>query len=408
MISPRRLAKSAQYHLRARQVRLLAGVREFPWLRRRLRLPPNAVFDPLDAPSSANERVTLLEPAETFVRPLPVFPEEHHAVTEFYSSHCEERLQPAYVAEFDGGIAWGHPTGGVFTADREFVPALTHDPSGPTFHEVWRRFSLPVPRPLSGRTLYLVTPEAADNYHHWLIDLLPRIGQVQRAGYQLDAFDHVIVNHTGRRFQLTTLAHLGIPPEKLIQADANLWLRAEQLVVPSLKPSTQVLARADVQFLRESFLPKGAERSPGSAEPRRKLFLSRADADCRRLRNERELAGALSAHDFEMITAGQLTVLEQARLFAEAAVIAGPAGAAFANLVFAAPSTHVVEITPPQWLAAFHWMISARLGLSHAIILGEGPVMRGVPDASARTRDLTVDPAKLFRYLESLTAPTPV
>lgn len=399
MLSPRRFAKSVQYHLRAQRVRVLAGVRERPWLRRGLRLPPNEVFEPLDSPSGPNERVTLLEPEETFERPLPIVADENSEALAFYSARRRERVPPAYVVELNGGIAWGHPTGGVFTADREFVPALTHDPSGHAFHTVWTRLRLPVPRPLAGRTLYLVTPEAADNYHHWLIDLLPRIGQVVRAGYRLDRFDHVIVNHTDRRFQLATLTHLGIPPEKLIQADANLWIRAEQLVVPSLKPSTQMLSRADLQFLRESFLP-----SEPPTPPRRKIFLSRADANARRLRNEGELTAALRDHEFEIVTASQLDVPGQARLFAEAAVIAGPAGAAFANLVFATPPAQVVEITPPQWLAAFHWMISARLGLSHAIVLGEGSVMRGVPDSSARTHDVTVDAAKLFGLLNRLSA----
>lgn len=399
MLSPRRLAKSLQYHLRAQHVRVLGGVRDLPWLRRRLGLPPNDVFDPLNSPSSPNERVTPLDAEETFERPLPTVTDENPDVMEFYSLRRRERLAPTYVVELNGGIAWGHPTGGVFTADREFVPALTHDPSGHTFHTVWTRLSLPVPRPLAGRTLYLVTPEAADNYHHWLIDLLPRIGQVVRAGYRLDRFDHVIVNHTGRRFQLATLAHLGIPPEKLIRADANLWIRAEQLVVPSLKPSTQILSPADIQFLRDSFLP-----SDLSGAPRRKIFLSRADADSRRLRNEAALTAELREREFEIVTASQLDVPAQARLFAEAATIAGPAGAAFANCVFATPPTQVVEITPPQWLAAFHWMISARLGLSHAIVLGEGAIMRGVPDSSARTRDITVDPAKFFRLLDRLAA----
>jgi len=399
MLSARRFAKSVQYHLRAQQVRVLGGVRELPWLRRRLGLPPNDVFDPLTSPSSPNERVITLDAEEIFERPLPTIIDGNPAVQEFYSLRRRERVPPAYVLELNGGIAWGHPTGGVFTADREFVPALTHDPSGHAFHTVWTRLSLPVPRPLAGRTLYLVTPEAADNYHHWLIDLLPRIGQVVRAGYRLERFDHVIVNHTGRRFQLATLAHLGIPAEKLIRADPNLWVRAEQLVVPSLKPNTQILPRADIQFLRESFLP-----ADSPVAPRRKIFLSRADADSRRLRNEAALTAELREHEFEIVTASQLDVPAQAKLFADASTIAGPAGAAFANIVFATPPAQVVEITPPQWLAAFHWMISARLRLSHAIVLGEGPVMRGVPDSAARTRDITVDPAKFFRLLDQRSA----
>jgi hypothetical protein len=151
---------------------------------------------------------------------------------------------------------------------------------------------------------------------------------------------------------------------------------------------------ADVEFLRTAFLD-----TPLPAPRQRKLFLTRNDATYRRLANEAELLPLLRSHDFEIISPGSLEFIEQARLFSEAAVIAGPAGAAFANLVFATAPTQVIEIVPPQWLAAFHWMISARLGLSHTILLGSGPVMRGVPDSSARQVDVVLPPEKLSAVL---------
>jgi capsular polysaccharide biosynthesis protein len=153
---------------------------------------------------------------------------------------------------------------------------------------------------------------------------------------------------------------------------------------------------ADLAFLREAFL----ESAPTDSRPRRRIFLSRADAGYRQLRNERELYPLLQAFDFEIVSPGKLDVLAQAKLFSEAEIIAGPAGAAFANLVFAPKSTRVIEIVPPQWLAAFHWMISARAGLEHTIVLGEGELMKGVPDSSARHKDLVVDISKFSAALE--------
>jgi hypothetical protein len=113
----------------------------------------------------------------------------------------------------------------------------------------------------------------------------------------------------------------------------------------------------------------------------------------------------LRAHDFEILPLSGLDVAKQARLFSEAAAIAGPAGAAFANLVFASAPACVLEISPPQWLAAFHWMISARLGLTHTVLLGTGSLMRGVPDASARQTDIVVSPEKLAGVLGPASAP---
>lgn len=394
MLSARQFARKLRYHARRAQIQALAAPRALPWVRRRLRLPRNQVFDPLRDGEIPGVRIVPLDPAEVFTRPLPTLLAEDAAAAEFFSTRARETIAPRYVAEFTDAIAWGHPTGGVLTSDSRFVPALTHDPAGAAFHPIWTRFRLPTPRPLRGRTLYLVTPEARDNYHHWLIDLLPRLGLVRRAGFDLASFEHVIVNHAQRGYQLATLARLGISPEKLIAADRSLLVRAEQLVVPSLKPVNQTLPASDVAFLRETFLTRREPTVGG-----RRIFLSRADAAFRRLKNEAELRPRLEAQGFEILSLGKLDVAAQAHLFSEASLIAGPAGAAFANLVFATRPAQVVEIAPPQWLAAFHWMISARLGLAHTLVLGEGPIRSGVPDLAARHHDIVLRPEKLVAVL---------
>ncbi len=400
MISARKIAKAFLFHARGARIRALAAPRRVGWLRRRLRLPDNRTFDPLSGELPRGVTVTRLDPGGTFQRPLPIIAGDHADALAFFAARASETAAPSYVAEFADGIAWGHPTGGVFTADGRFVPAFTHDPCGAEFHTVWTRLHLPPPRRFPGRILYLVTPEATDNFHHWMIDLLPRLGLVRRAGYRLEDFDRVIVNHAQRGYQLTTLQHLGIPADKILSADESLWIRAETLVVPSLKPANQTLPAADATFLRSAFLPLEL------LAPTRRIYLSRGDASFRRLSNEASLLPLLRSHGFEIITPGALNISAQARLFAEAEIIAGPAGAAFANLVFAAPGARVIEIAPPGWLAAFHWMISARLGLEHTVLLGEGRVMRDVPDVADRERDIVVDPEKLAALLAAVAAPS--
>jgi capsular polysaccharide biosynthesis protein len=394
-MSPRKLAKGWLMHARSARIRALAAPRGMPWLRRRLGLPANEIFDPLAHEPPGESLVHRLDAPAMFDRPLPRLAEADSGARPFFAQRTLEVSAATYVAEFHGGIAWGHPTGGVFTSDGRFVPAFTHDPCGAAFHSVWTRLRLPKPKHLRGRVLYLVTPQAADNFHHWLIDLLPRLGLVRRAGYALSDFDHVIVNHSQRAYQISTLAHLGISPERIIAADPSVYVRADVLVVPSLKPDNQTISAADLGFLREAFL-----ESTSIAPPKRRIFLSREDAGFRRLRNEAQLRPLLQSLDFEIVSLAGLSVPTQARLFSEAEIIAGPAGAAFANLVFASPGARVIEIAPPQWLAAFHWMVSARAGLEHTVVLGEGSVMRGVPDASARQKDLSVDAAKFMAAVE--------
>jgi capsular polysaccharide biosynthesis protein len=390
----RKILKTGEFHTRRARVRALAVPRALPWLRRGLNLPPNAVVNPLQAGASEGIAVTLLDPTESFTRPMPEAGSSPEA-KEFFGTRCREDCSQSYVAEISGGYVWGNRDGAVFAPDGRFIPVLSRDPWGPSLHSVWSRMHLPKPLSLPGRTLYLVTPEATDNYHHWVIDLLPRIGLVARAGFAPADFDHVIINHAGRRYQKDSLAALGIAEEKLITATEQLHVRAEMLVVPSLKSHNQCLPSADISFLRQRFLG-----GPGTRKPGRRLFISRRGAAFRQLRNESELLPILEDYGFEVVSLGELQMKEQAEFFSEAEWVVGVSGAGFSNLVFASPSARVVELAPPQWLSVYHWMISARLNLSHTVILGDGPAWSGHPEISGRSRDVTLSAPRLAAVLE--------
>ena len=391
----RRIIKAGEYHARRARVRALALPRSLPWLRRGLHLPPNDVIDPLQEGDGSGIRVTPLDPAETFVRPLPVTIGPPGA-SEFFEGRRGEECSRSFVAELTDGSAWGYRDGAVFAPDGRFIPAFSRDPWGPSLHAVWSRVHLPKPRRLSGRALYLVTPEARDNYHHWVIDLLPRLGLVARAGFAPSDFDHVIINQSGRRFQRDSLEALGFDPARITTASDQVHVQAESLVVPSLKSHNQCLPSPDISFLRRSLLGRGPSRAPS-----RRLFISRRGAAFRQLRNESELLPVLAEHGFEVVSLGDHSLGDQARLFSDAEWIVGVSGAGFSNLVFASPSAHVVELAPPQWLSVYHWMISARLGLSHTVLLGEGPAWSGRPEISGRSCDVTLSPTKLTSILEN-------
>jgi hypothetical protein len=97
-----------------------------------------------------------------------------------------------------------------------------------------------------------------------------------------------------------------------------------------------------------------------------------------------------------------LSIASQATLFDEAEVIAGPSGAAFANLVFATPGTRVIEFASPNWLTVYHWMISARRGLHHSIVLGPGRLPPTELNIAGRGGDMVIDLGKLERVLATL------
>ncbi len=396
VVSQNAVGKTCIRCARSTTINVVGLARRFEWPRSHLNLPAPWPVDPLSAKVESGVKVIRVEPAQRFFRPVPRLPEDLE-VRPYFVEHSEQYSDTQYVSVFAKGSVWGYAHGAVFTQLGEFVPTFARDPWGPALHEVWRRPFLPAPRRLSGRALYLVTPEASDNYHHWMMDLLPRIGLVERAGFDLKTFDHIIINHANRRFQLETLKILGIDLKKVIQLNASERVQPDELVVPSLKLDNQEVPLNQLQWVRDRFL-----LSTPSSKPRRRLYLSRADAGARRLLNESEIFGILKDYGFESVSMNNLSVPEQARLFSEAEIIAGPSGAAFTNLVFCSPGTQVIEFASPRWLTVYHWMISSRIGLDHTIVVGDGAAPEKKLKINGRSADLTMDAQKVRRILKKM------
>ncbi len=394
-------AKTALKAARIGRVRVFAGLRGIRAVRSRLHLPRNQPL-PLHHPDAASAGVNAMpvDPALTATRPLPAMPGEHEVAPVF--RRAERVTFPAsFVTEVIAGRFWGFYGGSVFARDGRLVPELSKDVWGPRLHSAFLRARLPAPRRLPGRTLSLVTPEASANYHHWTVDLLPRAGLARRAGYDLHAFDHILIKMRGLPFQLEGLRRLGLDPDsdRIIRVRDDDHFLCDALVVPSVRDDVSLVGPRDMDFVRSLYL---SEPPPA---PRRRLYVTRRDAAFRRVLNEQQILPLLHEHGFEEITLSGLTVAGQARVFSEAEAVAGPNSSGLANLLFAHPSCRVIEFFAPGWVVPYNWMICARFGLPHAAIIGAGP--RPGPDALPRgVRDDIMLDAGLLRAALSALPPT--
>src|SRR5207248_5852362 len=138
-------------------------------------------------------------------------------------------------------------------------------------------------------------------------------------------------------YERETLAALELPPQKIRYVDARDRFQIASAVVPSM--NINIIAPWKVRVLREF------SSSSGTDQPRRRLYLSRADAAVRRIANQSEISQALCQDGFDIIEPENLSWREQTDLFAGASVIIAPHGAALGNIVFCRPGTRIVEIT---------------------------------------------------------------
>jgi capsular polysaccharide biosynthesis protein len=86
-------------------------------------------------------------------------------------------------------------------------------------------------------------------------------------------------------------------------------------------------------------LRRAATAEADGDEPSCRLYVSRADASDRRVRNEDTLLAALDHYGFDRIVPGEHPFVEQVVRFANAEMILGPHGAGLTNMIFAEETT---------------------------------------------------------------------
>ena len=128
-----------------------------------------------------------------------------------------------------------------------------------------------------------------------------------------------------------------------------------------------------------------------AGRPWRRIFLSRTNACTRRCLNEQQLMTALSPYGFQTYCLESLPVEEQFRLFSESAVVIGPHGAGFANMIACAPSSAIIELLPRPGNYSHYYAMADQLDLKHGHLLAN--------DFDPMTDNFSIDPYQLISLL---------
>jgi capsular polysaccharide biosynthesis protein len=255
--------------------------------------------------------------------------------------------------------------------DTVFGDLLNYWPKTYPYHDVLRQIRLPAPTRVEGRVAVLGARHS-DNYHHFLLDVMPRL---RLLGDQLRPDDRIVV-HASLRFQRECLEVAGISLDRVIEPHPRLHLVADELLVPSLVPRISEHTVPYVQSLFREQRPK--ER------PFRRLYLTRASAQRRRVANEAQLVAVLARLGFETLDTGGLSVREQARIFSQAEVIIGPDGGALTNVIFSQPEVRLVELFDSNYIIVGFWELVARVPGTYHMLVSPSPPVR------SQWRDITV------------------
>lgn len=249
-----------------------------------------------------------------------------------------------------------------------------------------RRAPMPVKR-LQGTLVSLASDHATINYGHFLMDALPRLDLLERAGVSLAAADHIYCAVPNQR-AVRLLDELGIPRERRIYAEAGVAVRADLSILPSYPAGRRNYPPWVAAFLNDRL-------GVSARTPTRRLYVPRSAH--RRISNIEELWPFLEAHGFETFDAGAEE--DPRHAFAEAAVVVGGHGAGLADLAFCRPGTAVLELVPDSHPMPYYATLVGAAGLHYGYLLGEG-IAPTQPLPRSRW-DFRVDPDLFQRALDA-------
>lgn len=348
-------------------------------------LPTGVALTPQEAVSSGG-RVERARPAEVHDRALP---EGHPAGHWRFRAHAHVVIPEVTTMELPGGRVLG-PHGVVITRDGRLVHTVStyFGTSRPGRHPLFLHPLTPPVEPVPGR-LAVLASRGDGNYFHFLTDVLPRLGVLADSPGTAPA-ERFLVPYAAA-FQRELLALAGVGPEQVLDSTQHPHVQADVLVVPELPGRDLQAPSWVVPWLRRTLM-----RGPAGA-PRARLYVTRGRAQhTRRVDNEDEVLGLLTARGFTTIDPGTLTVAEQIAAFAGAEVVVAPHGAALTNLAFASPGARVVELFAPDYVNTCYFELASQVpGLTYRYLVGTGASPRRERAMAGITSDITVDVAAL-------------
>jgi capsular polysaccharide biosynthesis protein len=282
----------------------------------------------------------------------------------------ELKTPSAFVALIPNGRVWGN-SGAVISPDDKLLADVSIEfgvmPDNAEKHSVFRKLKLPKLSKIN-EALAILTAVGGTGYFHWMFDVLPRIHLLRCSGIY-DEVSKFLVNEIIFSYQEETLNILGIPKEKLITTDAQFHAKAQKLIVPALPGITGSMPKWACDFLRQEFL---LNKTTDSQDRPERIYISRANANSRRIGNENELIEFLIGLDFKIYTLENLSIIEQASIFNSAKFIVAPHGAGLTNLVFCNPESKVIELFSPTYVNPCYRALSNMIGVEYWYLLGEG------------------------------------
>jgi putative membrane protein len=243
--------------------------------------------------------------------------------------------------------------------------------------------------------LHFLVGGDSNNFWHFLYNFVLRLSVLSESpDRELREEARLVVNSDLPASFRPVFEALGFDPARLVSASRQSAERFEALTVAELPYFNQGGGRRI--YATPQALGFVRERLPSPGRRDRRLYISRRDAQWRRVLNEAELARVLEPRGVEVIELSKLSASEIITAMSEAELVIGPSGANLGSLMFCRPGAKVIELSYPPFVEKYYFQGSSSMGgLEHFKL--EGAPQRTDRDYTAW--DFTIAPGELDELL---------
>ena len=219
----------------------------------------------------------------------------------------------------------------------------------------------------------------ANNYFHWMTEMLPRIVAMK---HQQPSIPVIIPsNYLAYPFIVESLELLKIDV-KIV--DVRQSLKIDRLYAISI-PHVGRFNEGLMHFFRDKMLTGTSSCSP----PFRNIYITRGKARRRRISNEDEVFESLEKKGFEKLVLEDLKLLDQVKVFQEARIVVANHGAGLANCMFMQKGQTIIELKSENNRYWCYFSMARVFGLKYYYSLNQGS------SSNHRDADITVDVQRL-------------
>ena len=213
-----------------------------------------------------------------------------------------------------------------------------------------------------------------DAYFHWLFDILPRALAASDFQQKTKSKVGLLVPSEMKQWQIDSLLQLGFHPECFVPVnrdDIRTSIASEALLVA---PSARVQCKESALYgcMNPGLVRQLADKLTKSLrvlrigiEKQKKIYISRADAQSRRILNEEMVIKVLESCGFSVFCLAHMTFTEQVELFSSASHIVGAHGGGLSNLLFSTHASVLELFADGHGLRTEYFQLSSLNSLSY-------------------------------------------